>query len=280
MALTRGAPAAASLPQPMAMASSNGKSKRRCCRTSGPRASLRHGGAPRADLQRPPLGCLPTHLFSHAAEWCDLASLLKLGQCSQMWSSVTEAYLLPSAVHRDCGVAVYELKPLTAPDQTWANYVQSLLTLALPAANAIGSRRRERVTCRQVLHAATRALAKDGQNLCQVLQHDMCGNLTVVSPFRVPVQSIRHHALYWEVYVGSNTNGNVFIGIMSDYGGIRQPAPQEHMVSTVEPLPGGGGGSAAAAASATDQNNTRSAALPPSSPNQSSTTTQCPTAHV
>lgn len=170
----------------------------------------------------------PAHVWSHAAAWCGIEELLVLGQCSRRWREVVEANLLPKAVRRDCGASVFELKGSTFPNVSWSNFSRSLFSLALPTTGGRGARRTSRVACHQLLQAATETLAEDGQALTQILQHDACGNLTILSPLRVPVQSIECHALYWEVLIGSNANGNVLVGVMSDYGGIRHPTTQSN----------------------------------------------------
>jgi len=168
---------------------------------------------------------MPSHVWSLAAEWCGFEVLLRLGQCSREWRHVSESRLLPEAIRRDCGSSVAELKANTYPFQTWGDFALSLFSLTLPTTtNSQAVVRRNRVSCRQVVDAATRALLAEGKDLSQVLHHDSCGNLTVLSPLRIPVQILQHENVYWEVHVGANANGNVLVGVMSDYGGIRRPS--------------------------------------------------------
>lgn len=159
---------------------------------------------------------VPAHVWARAAEWCSLREVLLLAACSQQWLAICEGQLIPQSLRQRFGArAVSTISASSKRHRSWARLAGDALCFDTPAARNGRPRAVHRLHCGDLLARARQAFWADGVDFDDELAQDRFCNVTVLNNLRIDPNSLTDE-LYFEFFVGLNSNGNLLVGLMTE----------------------------------------------------------------
>lgn len=155
-----------------------------------------------------PSDMMPGHVWELATEWCSLRDVLVLSTCSISWRNLAEARLLPQHLRQLFGTGAVDSFVMALPQRlSWALFARDALCFCSETpreGHPLPSPPMRRLDCRVALDRCPEASAQD-----------RFGNVTLLNRLRIDPSKLTGQ-LYFEFFVGSNTSGNVLVGLMRD----------------------------------------------------------------